>query len=332
MRHLERALERRRRELVLAHLLVATGERCERPQRRTFRHHALEQLGRLLLIAQIRVHQRETGEGVLVLRVDLECLLVGGFGVRRVVLDLAQPSEHQPGIDILGIQLDDLRVLLDRLLHHVFLDAVLARIADQPRKNPAQNAPGIHVVRIRLDRRFVLFHRRADLSGLDKEVRQFFAQKAGVRIRFDRGAIKLDRLVQILAAVTVHRGQLRVKVRHREVVISGRLVIFLVRRGRCRCGRRRSRRRFGGWGLRGRGRSILLPSLRREAILSCCQHDHCQRYCLRTTSDLHPLPIFLSTEPLVSISISPAIPGPVVRTYVFGRSRPRFRYDFSPFW
>ena len=63
-----------------------------------------------LLSPEICVYNRQTGQGILVIRIDLEDFLVRFFRFNRVLRDLLQASEHQPRIDDLSARISTILV------------------------------------------------------------------------------------------------------------------------------------------------------------------------------------------------------------------------------
>ena len=126
----------------------------------------------------------------------------------------------------LGIELDDLLILLDRKLQHLLRLRARLHVAERAQINTAQQTTRFQVVAVALQDVLGFQHGVANAAGLGVEFRQAGVQVVGSRIVLDGQPVLFNRLVGIVGAA-VHGHHLLVHVRHREVVIGCCLVRLL---------------------------------------------------------------------------------------------------------
>ncbi len=133
-------------------------------------------------------------------------------------------------IHAVGLQSDDLLILLDRQLQHAFRTAARLHVAKRAQINPSQQTPGFQIVGITFDEVLRLDHGVANAADFVIELGQTGRQIRGGRVRINSGAVFLNRLVGQLAAAVGHL--LLVHVREGEMVVGSGAVERLALGGR----------------------------------------------------------------------------------------------------
>ena len=183
-----------------------------------------QHLGGLLGVAQVGIDDGEAGERVFIVGVDGQRFFVSLLGIDRVPGDLIEAAEDEQRIHIGGLGVGDHLILLNRLLEHVLIDAILVAVADQARVEASENAARAEVFRVDLQGIFGIRYGLTQAPRLDVEVGKFFRQERSSRVGLDGELIVLDRLVEGVAAVAVLGHRFGVVVGESEVIISSGLI------------------------------------------------------------------------------------------------------------
>src|SRR5579871_2124329 len=236
-------------------LFVGSAERGIQLGRAAAVRNRAKHLQRLGGIAFIGVKQRKRGDGFFGIRIELHRGLQFAFRFLQVVVEAIEAAEQEVIVHVLGLDFDDLLVLLDGQLQDIFRPVSAAgHVSEQTQVNAAEQFVGFEIVGITLENFLRLQHGVADAAGFDVKLGQAGGQEFRRRVGFDGKAIFLHRLVGQLAAA-VHRDLLFVHVSERVVVIRGGAICLagillrsfsLVGRGtrrRCRTGLRRGNSR-----------------------------------------------------------------------------------------
>jgi hypothetical protein len=138
----------------------------------------------------------------------------------QIVVQAVQAPEKQVVVHAVGLQADDLLILLDRQFQNALGTAARLHVAERAQINPSQQAAGFKIVGIALDDVLRLDHGVANAAGLGIELGESGGQVRGSRIGINGGAVFLDRLIRQFAAAV--RGHLfLVHVREGKVVVGG---------------------------------------------------------------------------------------------------------------
>ncbi len=126
-------------------------------------------------------------------------------------------------VNIVGLDLDDLFVLVDGQLENILRALPCLNVTQRTQVDPAQQLVGFQVVGIALENVLGFEDGITNTPGLGVELSQRGSQILGSRVGVDRQPVFLDGFVGQLAAA-VHRHLLLVHMGQRVVVIRRRLV------------------------------------------------------------------------------------------------------------
>ncbi len=151
-------------------------------------------------------------------------------------------------VHAVGLQANDLLILLDRQLQHAFGTAARLHVSERAQIDPSQQAAGFEIIGILFDDVLRLNHGVANSPCLGIQLGQTRGQVRGGWIRIDGGAVFLNSFIgQLAAAVSGHL--FLIHVREGEVVVGGGAVRTLALGSGLRAS--------GSWGISGASRLVL---------------------------------------------------------------------------
>ena len=180
-------------------------------------------------VAFVGIEHGQRSDGLFGAGIELDRGLEFGFGFLQVVVQAVQTAEKQMVINIVGFELDDLFVLLDRQLKHVIGAGAAGHIAQRAQINSAQQLVRFQILGIALDDVLGFEHGVANPAGLNVKFGKSGGQEFRRRVGVDGQAVFLNGFVgQIAAAIGC--DLLFIHVGERVVIVGSGAVEFVGRR------------------------------------------------------------------------------------------------------
>ena len=154
---------------------------------------------------------------------SLTAVLNSSLGLLQIVVQPVQPAQQKMVVHVVGLDLDDLLILLDGQLENILRALSRLHVAQRAQINAAQQLVGFQVVGIALQDVLRLEDGIPNAAGLGIHLGQRGRQVFGSRIGIDGQPVFLNGFVgQLAAAVDGHL--LLVHVSQSVVVVRGGLI------------------------------------------------------------------------------------------------------------